>query len=690
MPDFTPEDLLKQAPWLVKYGRALAKPLVRLGVRSPEDIVNVDPNTFASLAHVGEAKVRALVAAQEEMRLRTASLSNADIGATPDTRLRDLPFVCSRYPVRLLNCLGKLGVTTVEQVLDMDPVAFAASRGVGTLQVRLLDELRAVLQALLPGKVTQSDHEGTNLGASDDPVADSTMASASDADGAVATSFASLQVSAIWEVWSQLPVPLRNCLGLHGMLTVGDVLTMQPEEFAKLRWVGVKRVQAFVELQNALRRLCLQQSAGAGAEPLLDDGAIFPEAADATACEIPWASLDDLLRDVAVRVSANRMHTTDKDRNLEIYLRYHGLGAAGERTLDAIGVAYELTRERVRQIVTRLRDIVAEEIEHGAAMAPFRQALHRTMARCLGLACTEDVGRILREEMSWQRAPSAHLIETLDDILGDTPLRLGYRHGEGLVEHPDACPWLRQRVKEKSIDLLRDIHESEHFLDFMYHLTQACRDGACQRPRSTEVVPCCGGRSGETNLPTEYVRAILSEMVPCPLQHERVLGYWWVRLDARWPRTEPVRAALHILGKPTHYADLTAFICKHNSAFKPSDDGWVLHILSSNDEYALVEKGTYGLREWGSDDKPVPVADLVEKMLRAKGAAIHQRGIVRNLKAQGIPAGTVHAALGQSRFVKDGDGWVRLAESDGVEVEGVRHGVHAPLFVSDDDAGFIL
>jgi hypothetical protein len=615
---------------------------------------------------------------------------------TADTWVRDIPTIRDRYPVRLLNSLGKVGANTVEEVQTLDAVAFAAAHGVGATQVRLLDELKTELRELLVPNDTRAGHRATCDGSPGDQgtVVVASPEQVKQADQDEPDAFDALQLDALWEVWSQLPVPLRNCLGANGVRTVAEVLEMEPADFAELRGVGAKRVQAFSELRETLRYMRLQQGIDAAhGSRAADPASPTPETAAQPAPEATtrWASLEALLRDVAARVSANRTHTAEKDRNLEIWLSYHGLGPAViDRTLDAVGAIHGLTRERVRQIVTRLTRIVADEIARSTALAPFRLALQRTMGHCLGFARAGDMAELLAQEMDWEQAPSIELVETLDEIVSGTPLAFGYRHGEALVEHADVCTHLRQRVQQAASALVQEIHETEHILDFVYHLTQACRNGKCQLSRSNNIVPCCGGATGQTTLPTAYVLAIASELEPSPLDGDRVMSYVWTRLRTRWPKSVAVHAGLEIIGHPVDHSELTAFICKHNPAFDTSDDRYVLSQLRNRDEYAALGKGVFGLCEWASDQHST-AEDLIEELLRARGKDVHQRGIVRSLRAQGVPSERLYVALEDSRFLSNDQGWVRLAEWDQGPQALPSGSSPVPVLIGDDeDAGYIL
>jgi hypothetical protein len=570
--------------------------------------------------------------------------------------------------------------------------AFAKAHGVGRRQVRLLDELQTELRELLARDDSLAGDQAT-----DDETVDIDASSAGAGAEEGPRPLDDQPIDAIWDVWSQLPGLLRNCLRINGITTVHDVLTMEPADFAALRGVGTKRVQAFMELREALRSRRLQQgidaahefaSAGADATPALDTPVHTIEGVAAT-----WPSLEMLLRDVARRVSANRGYTADWERNHEIWLSYHGLGQPGKRTLDAIGAVHGLTRERVRQIVNKLNRLVAGEIERSAALGPFRTALRHAMAQCLGIARTEDLARLLQEQMGWEQQPSPETLQVLADILAHTSLRFNLRRREGVVEHPEACEALRERVAEKIEARLQEIHESEHILDFVHHVTWACRNGTCHRSRSTSQVPCCGGEHGETNLPCEYVKAVLAQIKPCPLDGDRVWGHWWTRLRLPRPKKDVVRAALHILGRPVHYSELTEFICKHNEAFSQADERYVHSLLVLGSEYVLTgELGTYGLREWGVEEY-LTVGDRIEQLLREHGAPLPQETIIRRLKEMAINENNIRAALMQQRFRRGLHGHVELTEwaTETETARALASSSPGPLLMGDDeDTGYIL
>lgn len=193
------------------------------------------------------------------------------------------------------------------------------------------------------------------------------------------------------------------------------------------------------------------------------------------------------------------------------------------------------------------------------------------------------------------------------------------------------------------------------------------------------------------NLPVEYVKALLSTLTPSPLEGDRVWGYWWTRLRIARPKYEAIRAALHILGRPVHYSELTNFICNHNPAFSPADERYVHTQLINGEEYILTTKlGTYGLRVWGID-KYFTVSERVEQLLRTENHPLSLGMILHILKAQGIPENNIRGALEQRKFIRDNDGLVRLVEweQQSPEVEANTIAV-AGLLVDDEDTSYIL
>jgi len=575
-----------------------------------------------------------------------------------------------KYGRRFLRALTQLGVTSPEEIASVDTEAIRTARGAGGRIVDLLQGAQRELQ----------EREGQ---ASRQPIAPD-------------AGLRSLEL-----VKRRYPRRLVNSLGRAGVKTVGQALAVDPDTFASMRGVGKSQVVALRDLQAELRaRMGRGRSAAEQPEPepapQATDHVAEPPPAPASGARAPepeqCQSLGELLRSLIAHASEVEFSDTDAARDASIWLRYHRLEGGERVTLREIGEEFELSAGRVQQIIARIshraRAIIRESAGYGLAMSALRTAFRR----CLGVAITRDFRRLLHEEGGWSEAPSAAEVGALVALIRESRRSPRVPKDSDIIRHSYSCKRLWKQAAGCARRLMTDIADTRHFLDFAFDLSAALSE-PCSHDRSAqaEIIPCCGAAQGEVSLPPEYVRAVLFSFDPCPLEDDEVIGHWQNVLRRGTVKREVIRAALEVLGEPTHYADLTEFISQHNPWFTPSDRSYVHVCLSGSDDYIRTRaRGVYGLREWGV--RPyLTAADRVQAYLRQRGHPAPMWEIVRALEAQGVPENNVRASFDQQRFARHADGTVGLSE-------WTEKGFHRPrteftptsIFVEDSDDGFIM
>lgn len=676
------EELLKYVPWLVKYGRNILTKLIKRGITSLRQFIHIPPAQFRFWTGVGEAKFSRLVAMQEEVRERLLGEARKHPPITLESTLRVLP-IASRYSARLFNCLGRLGVHTVQEALNLAPETLAKTRGGGKYQVELFRQLQADLHRLLADSgalcVPHSAGDSTIIGA---PVSEEARLSTEKQEQEEIDAheqFAALPITALGEIWLSLPVALRNSLQMYDLNTVGEILAISPEDFARLHGVGPVRVQAFIDLQNKLKALRDTYSKAVTITPqVAQEVTIRPEGTSekpwleerATSSltsppSMQWRTFEEMWQELLAQAENRRARGSVSEKNRDLWLQYYGGAtspAGKKKTLEDLGETYGLTRERVRQIIAKFTHRIVEELQYNPAFVWWGHVVQEIFIQSLGLMCTEDFAQSLQAKMQWDRPPTAAELALLSRLLAHTEFPYRFRCRNGLIEHGDTCPILQQEVTQKAQVILRDIDRNIHWLDFGYQLAQACVRLPCAKSEGTCLSYMCGLTGENPSLPATYVKAILTDMEPSPLDGEYVWGYWWTQLKKTRQKGPAIYAALHILGRPTHYKELVQFLCQHNPLFSESDERYVLSHLINGEEYVLTEKlGTYGLAEWNVV-KYETVGDRIENMLRGEQKMMLQSVIIRRLKSQGIPEGNIRAALEQQRFFRDEEGYVGLAE----------------------------
>ncbi|MGQ9730502.1 MAG: hypothetical protein ACUVX8_04440 [Candidatus Zipacnadales bacterium] len=473
------------------------------------------------------------------------------------------------------------------------------------------------------------------------------------------------------EFWNADTRFRNSVLGRARLATVGDVLSMLPEEFALVRGVGRKQLRQYEELRKLLT--------SCACVPLIEPGQM-------STFQLPlrFNSLSDLFRQLADAIS-QRVSRSPGKRNWEIWLCYHGLHGERPWTLDQLGCRFGITRARVQQIVRRVWAAMQWD---RPPLSLLKSGVAETFRQCLGVAIYDDFGQLLAKIMEWKEPPtSQQLRAVLPHINGESELK------EDLVRCREYCSGLWKAAVREAGELLQTVGRKEHVLDFAYRLGKQL-SAHCwgEGERCTDIVPCCGAKHGSVQLPIEYVRAVLASQHPCPLDGEEVWGYEWVQLRSARTRTNAAYAALQLMGHPAHYRDIASFIRQHSLWYNDISDRSVHSVLQVDKEFVNTRApGTYGLAKWGVEPYQTS-ADRVEKLLRERKQPVLVREIVQALRDEGVSENNVWACLAQRRFLKQPDGRVGLRDwsdrsptQQGISVQEEKKKGLAELFAADED-----
>ena len=524
------DKLLAAAPWLRKYGRRLLHALARGGISSLEDILSVNPDEFGARPGVGVRSRVELTQVQEELRQRqfmSPDADETDALIPADADVLTIPSIRARYPPRLLNSLARLDLRQPAAIMQLVPEEFLRVPGIGWGQVRALWDLRAEVGAMLRG-------ESAVPPAAKVPTAPKPAPAVSDPlpPELELPECAEVPISSIWSIWIGVSAYIRSSLERYDLMWVSDILRLPPQRFAQLRGIGRRRVTEFVALQDQLRDWVARQSGGPHEEgEVLGDveGVTRPTAGASLAAK--WSSLDDLIAAAVTQVCAARHGVVNAQRDGDLWLGHLGVGVEETRTLQELGDAHGITRERVRQVVNMVTLQVQQEFGANRSLATLLVKLGEVFTCCLGAAEVRTFASMLQVTMDWEREPSPRGIALLARLLEGSPYAFVVDHAGGLVRHVDMCQSLWQRAAVQADQLLCEMVGRMPFVDFACRLSATMQNGCpASRRRPTGVVPCCGVGGGEVRLPAAYVQALLSTFHPSLLDGETVVGYWWVVL----------------------------------------------------------------------------------------------------------------------------------------------------------------
>lgn len=306
-----------------------------------------------------------------------------------------------------------------------------------------------------------------------------------------------------------------------------------------------------------------------------------------------------------------------------------GLADNQPRTLQKIGTAENITRERVRQLErAALNTLRNSELVVSEGARAVRGSLR---------AALDYMGRVAREDVL---IASLHLAEAKDSsalrfllatLPGVTEARETQRtHAHWTVtdEPSDAPPViLLEHVLEVAEDILRRTKEVLANDIFLSEVSKGLKS-----PGSGEPV---SGTALHSLLSTS------KRIARTPF------GEWGLR---EWPEVLPrgvgdkAYIVLKRSGKPLHFRALTEEVNAAGFSKKRAHAQTVHNELIRDDRFALVGRGLYGLREWGY--VPGTVAEVAARLLARAGRPLKKRDLViAVLKERLVKRNTVLLAL---------------------------------------------
>lgn len=229
-----------------------------------------------------------------------------------------------------------------------------------------------------------------------------------------------------------LPEPLRaEPLGLlrlsgrsvralreQGITTIGQLERLQDRELVKIEGVGQKSLVTVREQIAVLYRFVQPEGTADwyGFWQALGIS-ILPEPA------MPMTSVPDVVRALP-EVIEQIFLAEGKERQWHMVQRRFGLGGVPKRTLDELGQAFDLTRERVRQLTSKAVDILSAvllEQDYAERTYQVDPALLRELARVLDrirtLAAPGMLERSFRQVLLQEFGLTEQQFDSVDDLL---------------------------------------------------------------------------------------------------------------------------------------------------------------------------------------------------------------------------------------------------------------------------------
>lgn len=331
------------------------------------------------------------------------------------------------------------------------------------------------------------------------------------------------------------------------------------------------------------------------------------------------------------------------EREHDIIVKRYGLTGKDKVTLEEIGTAYSVTRERVRQVENSSLNKIRSEF--GSSILRDLEYLIRNIL--------EDHGDLMREE---------RLIRTLLAQEGDNVTN------NALV---------RFLLNQLLTDRLQSLEESDsvykawslpgisldNFHTIIGHLVTVVEqhnepvtlDNLLDKARDRVVL----GNTGR-----DYETIIVNYLDVTKKIEENRFNEWGL---AHWSSIRPRRMndKIYLImkkeGKPLHFVEIAKKINDANFDKRVAYPATIHNELILDPKYVLVGRGIYALREWGY--KPGVVLDVIKEILKESGKPLTRDEIIDQvLKNRMVKRSTVMLALmNKKHFTKNPDGTYVLA-----------------------------
>lgn len=316
------------------------------------------------------------------------------------------------------------------------------------------------------------------------------------------------------------------------------------------------------------------------------------------------------------------------ERSRRVLIDRFGLGPKGnERTLDAIGKEYGITRERVRQIESHGIAAVRQSpayAEHAPALEELKRALHA-------------LGAVVSHETILSEIPVAplernHLVFVLtvghhfNDRREDNDFKTRWHVDEQLADSVERA----LSELHESIDVHKLTPEEEFLQIFAKKLKQ---EGIKNKPNDVLV---------------RWLE--ISKRVG-----KNPLGEWG-RMDSPHVRIKNTRdfafLTLKRHGSPMHFTEVAKGIEKLFG--REAHPATTHNELIKDVRFVLVGRGLYALQEWGYE--PGVVRDVVKEILEKEGPLSKDEIVNRVKRERYVKDATIAANLQNGMFTRLPDG----------------------------------
>lgn len=357
----------------------------------------------------------------------------------------------------------------------------------------------------------------------------------------------------------------------------------------------------------------------------------------------------------------NNLFSELSDRERDVLIRRYGLNSGNKETLESIGDAHELTRERIRQIETTS----IKKLQQLKDLKNYLNTLRKVILQLL-----EEHGGLMEKEYLLSllvgysvnglnsKGPNEQthknylnflitklLFDEFEEINSNKHFLESYKLKYKDLEHlEDITEELLEKIKEA-----KETHATPTLISLITELESFKRHEEKVKADSTLDV----AKFLKTELFAEDPEAVNNNKVLYSILkaarkiEQNKFGHWGVH-NSREIKPKTINDKIYLIlknyNKPMHFAEIADAINKISFDGKIANAATVHNELILDKKYVLVGRGLYGLKEWGY--RQGTVADVIKEIMIEVGKPMTKEEITEKvLEKRMVKKATIILAL---------------------------------------------
>lgn len=328
-------------------------------------------------------------------------------------------------------------------------------------------------------------------------------------------------------------------------------------------------------------------------------------------------------KEVSFFGTANSLMAEFPERTREIIKKRFGLTQEKTKTLEKIGQDYEITRERVRQIITDTVNKLSKK-RNSSVFKKAEDQIVFTIGSNSGIIKESEAVKKLASS-DYKEANSLIFLRKCSSVIL-TAEENGFEKIWFLTrekfERAKKVGSLIREVLKNGKKLLSDAELVKKIYTFNPEISEK------------EILNCAG---------------ILSDV------EKNKFGKWgmsdWMEIRPKGTR-ERIYTILKERGKPLHFREIAKLIDQYGLSKKKAHVQTVHNELIKNDRFVLIGRGIYALKEWGYTKGTI--SDVLENILKKSKRSLSKEDILKEvLRMRQVKKATVLINLSNDKlFVK--------------------------------------